>query len=176
MLKRRSCARATGFLVLGALAACSPPLDWREARPGGSDVTMLFPCRPEHEERLVAAASEPRPMHLHVCHAAGIAFSLMFGELADPSQVTGALASLKAAAIANIAGTSTAQPWQQSGTTPNAQSVMLRIEGRLPDGRPVVEHAAFFVKGLMLYQATVLGDAVAAETVETFFAGIRLTP
>ena len=176
MAKRRGCDWMAKLLVLGVLAACTPTFDWREVKLAGSDVTMLFPCRPEHNERMMAASGEPRPTHLHVCRAGGITFSLMFGELAEPSQVTGALASLRAAAIANIAGTSTVQPWQQAGATPNSQSARLRIEGRLPDGRPVVEHAAFFVRGLMLYQATVLGDAVTDDTAQTFFAGIRLGP
>jgi hypothetical protein len=47
------------------------------------------------------------------------------------------------------------------------------MEGRLPDGRRVVEDAAFFVKGLRVYAATVLGESIPAEAVETFFASIK---
>ncbi len=63
-----------------------------------------------------------------------------------------------------------------AGATPNAESTLLRIVGRRGDGRRVVAHAAFFVKGLRLYQATVLGDDDPAdgEVLETFFGSIRL--
>ena len=69
-----------------------------------------------------------------------------------------------------------APPPAIAGATPNGQSALLRIDGRRPDGRPVVARAAFFVKGLRLYQATVLGagEPVNAEALETFFASIRL--
>jgi hypothetical protein len=60
-----------------------------------------------------------------------------------------------------------------AGATPNEQSALLHMEGRLPDGRRVVEDAAFFVKGLRVYAATVLGESIPAEAVETFFASIK---
>ena len=173
----RSRARSLAAATLQAvLAACSPALDWREARPAGSELTMLFPCRPDSDERVVAVAGEPMPMHIHVCRAAGLTFSILFGAIADPAKVTDSLLALRAAAVANIAGAAAVQPWQQPGATPNAQSARLRIEGRLPGGRVVVEHVAFFVSGLTLYQATVLGDTVSQETADTFFGAIRLAP
>ncbi len=64
-----------------------------------------------------------------------------------------------------------------AGATPNPQSRFLRIEGRFPDGRVVVVHAAFFVKGVRVYQATVVGQGggPVGETLETFFNSIRLS-
>ena len=50
-------ARALPSLsLLAALIACSPTLDWREARPEGSGVAALFPCRPDQHERTVRIA------------------------------------------------------------------------------------------------------------------------
>ena len=60
--------------------------------------------------------------------------------------------------------------------TPNEQTARLSINGRLPDGTPVIEHAAFFVQGLMLYQASVIGAKPNPEAVETFFAGLKYVP
>jgi hypothetical protein len=63
-----------------------------------------------------------------------------------------------------------------AGTTPNPQAARVHIVGKRPDGRRVVADAAFFVKGLTLYQATVLGsgDGPGREAIETFFGAIRL--
>ena len=58
--------------------------------------------------------------------------------------------------------------------TPNPQAVRLRLEGVRPDGVAAQEQAAFFAKGLRVYQATVLGKRVPAEAADTFFAGLRL--
>ena len=184
MKKRLGCRSTGSFRVAVAvaisleavLAGCSPALDWREARPAGSGLTMLFPCRPESDARPVATSGGPIRMNMHVCRAAGLTFSILFGEVAEPAHVTDSLIELRAAAVANIAGSAAVQPWQVPGATPNAQGALLHIEGRLPGGRAVVEHAAFFVKGLTLYQATVLGDTVPAETADTFFRAIRLAP
>ena len=52
----------------------------------------------------------------------------------------------------------------------------LHAEGNRPDGTRVVADGAFFVKGLTLYQATVLGadGGPRREAADTFFAAIRL--
>jgi hypothetical protein len=158
------------------LLACSPAFDWREARPEGSGVTMLFPCRPEKHERSVRIAGAELGMQLHSCEAAGAPFSLAFVDAGEPSRVEPLLAALKASAAANIGGVTLAQPFAPPGATPNPGSALLRVQGRLPDGRAVTEHAAFFVRGLRLYQATTIGEALPEDAVKTFFTAIKLTP
>lgn len=157
-------------------AACTPTLDWRESRPDGG-VTMMFPCRPEHHERSVRLGTTTVRMRLHSCSAGAAAFALAAVDVADPASVTPLLEALRGQAVANVGGavTSHATP-AIPGATPNVQSGRLRVVGRRPDGRGVVEHAAFFVKGLTLYQATVIGaeEAGGQETLDTFFGAIRL--
>ena len=165
------------LLAAATLQACSPPLDWREVQPEGSGVVMMFPCRPDRHDRMVRVAEQTLPMRLHSCRAAGSTFALAVADVADPVRVTPMLAALRTQAIANVGGV--AVPWplpRIAGTTPNGESAMLRIDGRLPDGRRVVEQAAFFVKGLRLYQATVSGEAEPPghEWAENFFAAIRV--
>ena len=78
---------------------------------------------------------------------------------------------------ANLAGTATEQgAFSPPGATPNPRSARVAIVGTRPDGRRVVAQAAFFVKGLRLYQATVLNADVAGgpEAADTFFGAIRL--
>ncbi len=163
-------------VLLVALAACTPALDWRQAHLEGSGVAMLFPCRPDRHERAVRLAGTDLRMQMHSCHAANASFSLTYVDSAQPAQVGALLDELRGRTVANIAGVGAVRPFAVPGTTPNERSALLRIEGRLPDGRSVTEHAAFFVKGLRVYQASAIGEAVSAETVETFFGAIKVMP
>jgi hypothetical protein len=163
--------------VATVLLACAPALDWREARPEGGSVTMMFPCRPERQERPVRIGVQTLTLRLHSCTAAGSRFALVTGNAADAARVTALLEAWRAQTVENVDGAATIEPSAAvPGSTPNAQSVRLRIVGRRPDGHPVVEHAAFFVKGLTLFQATVIGAGEPAdrEAIDTFFGSIRL--
>jgi hypothetical protein len=170
----------SGLVALAAaivLAACSPVLDWRESHPEGSGAAMLFPCRPVRHDRTVRVGEITLRWQLHSCAAGGATFSLAVADGAEPVQVTPLLAALRSETLANLGGAATEQPLPAiAGATPNAQSALLRIVGQRPGGRRVVGHAAFFVKGLRLYQATVLDndESAGSEALETFFASIRL--
>ena len=163
-------------LAIGT-AACSPTLDWREARLEGSGAVVMFPCRPERHERKVALAGELLPMRMHACSAGGANFALLTLEVVDPARVTADLGALRGQLLANLNGAATGQhALALAGATPNPESARLRILGKRADGSPVVADAAFFVRGLTLYQATVLGTDVVPgrEAVDTFFGAIRL--
>jgi hypothetical protein len=174
---RGAAPRLAVLMAALLLAACSPALDWRESHPAGSGAILLFPCRPDRHERSVRVDDTTLRLQLHSCSAGGATFSLTVADGAEPAQVTPLLAALRRQALANLgAASSTERPLPPiTGATPNAQSALLRIVGQRPDGRRVVAQAAFFVKGLRLYQATVLGDDdPGSETLATFFASIRL--
>ena len=165
-------------LIAVCLAGCFPAFDWRESRPQGSGATLLFPCRPDAQERSVQVGSIPLRIQMHSCKAGGFTFSLAFADVAEPLQVAPALLALRRSAIDNVGGTAAALPLPAiAGATPNPESRFLGIEGRFPDGRPVVVRAAFFVKGLKVYQATIVGprEQPAGESPETFFSAIRLS-
>ena len=163
-------------LVLASLGACSPTLDWRETAAEGSGVVAMFPCRPDRHDRAVRLVGTDLRMQMHSCRAANASFSLTYVDAAQPAQVGRLLEELHGRAVSNIAGVSAGRPFAVPGATPNERSAQWRIEGRLPDGRGVTEHAAFFVKGSRVYQASALGEAVSADAVETFFGAIRVTP
>lgn len=168
---------SAGLVVALSMLACSPALDWRESRPEGSGVAMMFPCRPERQERPARIGTETLAMRLYSCHAAGSTFALVNADATDPSRVEALLEAWRGQAIANVDGIAAAEATPTiPGATPNAQSARLRIVGKRPDGRRVVAHAAFFVKGLTLYQATVIGAEEPAdrEAIDTFFGSIRL--
>jgi hypothetical protein len=171
--------RAVGpaLVLASALSGCSPTFDWREVRPEGSAVAMMFPCRPVRQERTVRVGAATLPMQLHSCSAGDATFLLAGIDAADPGDVTGLLGAFRRQAVDNVAGTATEErPFQAPGATPNPLSARLRIAGVRADQRPVVAQAVFFVKGLRLYQASVLAtnDASRREAVDTFFGAIRL--
>jgi hypothetical protein len=174
---RRPGVRSVFLAALATgVAACSPALDWREARPDGA-VQLMFPCRPRQQERPVTLAGAQLPMRMHACSAGGSNFALAALAVAEPARVSADLAALRRQVVANLAGiASDERPLTLAGATPNPQSTRLHVVGRRPDGSRVVADLAFFVKGLTLYQASVVGSDDAAEraAAETFFGAIRL--
>lgn len=164
---------AVGAWISG-LAGCAPVLDWREVRPEGSDVVALFPCKPERAERDVRLGDLRVRMRLLSCSADGMTFALSGADLAEPAQVTPALASLRTVAAANFgAPAASASALSVPGATPNPQSARLHLDGRRPDGVGVTAYAAFFARGTTVWQGTVMGAKPDAEAVEAFVAGLQ---
>ncbi len=155
-------------------AACSPTLDWREFVPEGTDISVSFPCRPDRQARAVTVAGAKAQMQMLACNAGEATFALAFVDVADPARVGATLAELRATAASNLQDASPQNaPLQIKGMTPNAQAARLTIAGKLPDGAAVQEHAAFFARGLRVYQATVIGAKPAPQVVDTFIAGLK---
>ncbi|MFT3953645.1 MAG: hypothetical protein QM722_04370 [Piscinibacter sp.] len=166
--------RSLPWLAL-VLCACSPALDWREMQAEGSGVVATFPCKPDRHARTVPVAGQALRMEMLVCSAGGATFGLSFVDVSEPTRVSATLIELQRLATTNIAAAEpVGAPLQVPGMTPNPNAVRLRLEGRGPDGTGLSEQAGFFVKGLRVYQATVLGKSLSAELAETFFAGLRL--
>ena len=164
------------LVVLGAaaLAACTPTLDWREFTPEGSGLQVRFPCRPDRHARSVPVAGARVQMEMLVCSADDATWAVGFFDVADPGRVSATLAEWRSAAAGNVQGVSAPPvPLQVRGMTPNEQAVRVLITGRLPDGAPVQEHAAFFVHGLRVYSASVIGAKPSPTAVEAFFNGLR---
>lgn len=161
--------------AMSAAAACSSGLDWREFEPEGSGVVVSFPCRPDHHSRTVPLAGAPVRMEMFVCSAAGITFALTFADVAQPASVTPALAELKALAGGNIdAPATTASAVQVSGMTPNPQAGRIAATGRRPGGGTIEQQAVVFAKGMRVYQASVVGTQIPAESAATFLGAPRL--
>lgn len=157
--------------------ACSPTLDWREMRPEGSGIAMSFPCKPDRRARAVVVAGHPVRMEMLSCTAGEATYALTFADLPDPAAVAPALAELRALAATNITAAPAAPSrLQVPGMTPNPQAGRIALSGRLPDGATVQEQAAFFAKGMRVYQASVIGASLGGEAAEPFFAALKLTP
>lgn len=178
-MRRCAAIKALESLVLAATAACSPTLNWREFQPDGVGLQVAFPCRPDRSSRPVGVPGRLTPLALTMlaCEAGGQTFALAFADTTDSSEVTGVLRALRRAALDNIgAADSAPMPNRVPGTNPDLESGVIVAEGRLPDGRPIREHLAFFARGLRVYQAVVVGAAPESEAVAMFFGGLRAAP
>ncbi|MDO9074336.1 MAG: hypothetical protein Q7U73_13835 [Rubrivivax sp.] len=171
----RTRALCVALLACAGLPGCAPALDWRDVRPEGSALQLQFPCRPTTQRRDVPLAGARVNLALHACAAGGQTWGLAVADVVEPARVGPALTELAATAGGNV-GAVAGQPLalKVPGATPNDASIRLRLQGRLPDGTAVQMHVAVFARGTLVYQATVLGDAVPDEAAQTFFASLRL--
>lgn len=171
----RTRAQAAGLVACAGLLGCAPALDWRDTRPEGSALQLQFPCRPTTQRRDLPLAGVRVNLALHACAAGSQTWGLAVADVAEPARVGPALAELAAAAASKL-GAAAGQPLalKVPGATPNAASLRLRLQGRLPDGKAVQMQLAVFARGTQVFQATVLGDTVPDAAAETFFASLRL--
>lgn len=159
-----------------ASIACSPALDWRDVRADAAGLQLQFPCKPAQQQRTLPLAGVAVQLTLQVCSADGQTFGLAHADMADPARVQAALQELAAAAARNTAGTPLrTAPLQVPGATPNAASQRQRLSGRLPDGKPAQMELVLFAIGTRVYQASVLGEALRDDVVETFIASLHPT-
>ena len=154
--------------------ACSPTLDWREFVPEGSGLSVVFPCRPDRHARAVQVAGATAQMEMLVCSAGDATYALSFIDVADQARIAATLVDLRTSAVRNVrGGEPRLTPLRIKGMTPSPQALRLATSGRLPDGAPVQEHAAFFTRGQRVYQASVIGVRPTPQAVQTFFDGLK---
>jgi len=104
-----------------------------------------------------------------------IAFDDLHIRVPDPAKVAAALTELREAAARNIGGATTGGgAVSVPGMTPNPLAQRVSFTGHGADGKALQEHAAFFVKGLRVYQASVVGAKIDPEAADTFIAGLRM--
>jgi hypothetical protein len=103
----------------------------------------------------------PLRMEMVTCTAEGIHVRSQHFAVRDPAAVSAAIDAVKAASVANLGGTRAENVcgFQLAGMTPNPRPARLEVTGRRPDGEAVDLHAAFFTRGLRIYQLSVLGKA-----------------
>jgi hypothetical protein len=163
-----------GCALALAGAACTPNLNWREIQPEGSELFAMFPCKPERFARRLVLAGETVEMRMVSCVVDGVTYAVAHAGVQDPAKINPALGELQAAAVRNLGGTATeAAVPAINGMTPNDLAKRIDVTGRGTDGAVVQEQAVFFVKGLRVYQASMVGPKLDAEATETFLAGLR---
>jgi hypothetical protein len=170
---RRSCLRVLVVSSAMALGACTPELNWREVRPEGSGLQVMFPCKPSTQVRTVALAGASVRMSMHACEAGKLTFALAHADVGDPVRNSSALSELRAALASKVHGTAEPRPLSLSGATPNAASGRWHVAGVLPDGQRREQDAVFFVKGTQVFQMVVMGPTRDDPASNTFFDSVN---
>ena len=140
----------------------------------GTPLTAWFPCKPLRRVRDLPVGGVVVRMEIAACTVDRSTYAVGFFAVPDGARVTQMLEALRGAAIANLgAGPPRLAPFELSGATPNRAAGRLRLSGRLPGGAAVHEHAAFFSRGLRVYQASVIGPAPTQDAVEMFVSNLK---
>lgn len=164
-------ARFLSLTLLGMAMACTPALDWREVRPDGAHLALMFPCKPASDARNLDLQGRQVRTFLHACKTANQSFALSYADVGDPALVGAALKQMRESLTAKLSPrpsqpAASAVPLMVNGMTPNPQALAQPLSGQLPDGSAVFGIVAVFARGTIVYQAVVLGsrhDAVAQE-------------
>lgn len=176
---RRGHGRRSGFvLALAAclwLAACSPALNWREARATAAPLSVLLPCKPDQGSRTVPFAGRDTPLQMIGCDAAGMTFAVAHAEIAadaDPSTVLRQWSQLSLSHVR-------AQGAQEQPAVVPGASIAWRVRasGQRPDGSALTTEALYFAQGQRVYQAVLHAPADTRErreAADTFLSSLKL--
>lgn len=171
-----------------ALGACTPALNWRDARFENAALTALLPCKPDRASKPVVMAGRPVTLSMMGCEAGGAVFAVAMADAGDAAKAADLLANWRAAALANMQAAPAPGPGHPAGATGAATATPLKLprasaapapvlvtaRGRSPGGQAVMSQAAYFAQGSQVFQAVVYAEKVNPETSEAFFSGLRL--
>lgn len=172
------CLLPVAAVALGALAACNPTLNWREARFDDSTLVALLPCKPDKAARPALLAGKQVAMQLLGCEAGGATFAVARTAAIPGAEAGAVLAQWKAATLARLGSTvSQDAPFVPAGALDLPQSLRAQVQGRGPDGRQVTAQLAWFAhagpQGVELFHAAVHAEKLDAQGAETFLAGLK---
>lgn len=158
------------------LMACTPTFNWREARPAGTGLTLLLPCKPDQAQRSVPLGGQPTELAMLGCDAGDATFALGVATVNDASQVGAVLAGWQTTTLANMKATGAGQATalKLPGAAVQPPAVLVRADGQRADGRAVQSQAAYFAQGRQVFQAVIYADQITPEVAETFFSSLRL--
>jgi len=157
------------------LGACSPALNWREARLPGGELKALLPCKPDQGQRQQSLAGQELAIAMQGCEAGGALFAVSVAQLDQAGRTLAVQAQWQAQLLGNMrAGTSSTGPFAIKGSTPPLDPVRLTARGLGPDGRPVEAQGVWFARGARLYHAVIYAERITTEMSEPFFGGLEL--
>ncbi len=164
-------------VIVGAwlTASCSPALNWRKVNPDGAQLQLMFPCKPEREER-----TQPGPggktvtVHSMSCKARGGQFSLTWADLGEAGAVSAAMRRMHES-VARQMSPGASAPLAVRGVASDSESFQQTFEARA--GQPPQQaRQAVFARGGRLYQLLMQGERLDAEAWEVFLGSVQLPP
>jgi len=171
--RRRHSPRLFRVAALAALAACSPPLDWRTVAVPDTELVAELPCRPGRFERTVAVAESSLKMFMLSCEADGVTYGISTAEVADPTRIEAVLSALAASARRAIRGDGDLVEWHPAGATPFRSSASGLLRGTRPDGVHVDASIHVFGRGTRVFEATAIGVHLSEAATKPFEEGLQ---
>ncbi len=163
--------------ILLALTAggCSPSLNWRKVSPEGAQLELMFPCKPEAEQRSQPGpAGQPIAVRSLSCKAAGGQYSLTWTDLSDAGATSAAMRRMHEG-IAHQMAAGASAPLALRGMTADPQAFQQVFDARPGQPRQQVRQAVFS-RGGHLYQLLLQSERPDAEAWEVFLGSVRLPP
>jgi len=161
------------ILPLMLVAGCSPALNWRKVDPEGAQVSLMFPCKPEREERTQPGpAGQPVVVRSMSCKARGGQFSFTWTDLGDARATSAAMRRMHEGIARQMAPRASA-PLGVRGITADPQAFQQAFEAR--PGQPAQQaRQAVFSREGRLYQLLLQGERLDAEAWDVFLGSVQL--
>lgn len=159
-----------------ALAACTPELDWRDVSPPEGRFSVLLPCKPQRESRMLDTAAGAQTMTQYAC---SLRTGTMGAAYTDaPTAAPGAAAmraqvdAARDALLRNVGARAHSEEEVGVGGMPGRQ---VYAEGRA-GAQELVLKARFVVAGARLYQIAYVGarGGLAMAEVDLFLTSFKL--
>ena len=166
---RRAGAQVLLASLLGAMAGCSPSLNWREVRLGR--LQTLLPCKPDSAKRNVVLDGQTVAMEVLGCEAEGALFAISRVQAADAAQAPALLAALRQASLDNVR-MGVAQPMPNSGDASN--SFDLLVHGQRADGSPLQARLKWLQADVEVFQVAAFAGRLTAEQSGNLVDEVRL--
>ncbi len=164
------------LLLVLALAACSPTLNWREVRGDEAPYVVLLPAKPSSFARPVNLGGIQVEMSMTAAEVDDVNFAVASAKVTDPAQRQAALAAMQAAMLRNIGSVQHSEKAVTlKGGIPATEVVASGKTGNAGN-TAVVLHARFAMHGERVYQVIALGPTahLSDETAETFLTSFVL--
>lgn len=168
-------SRVVFYAAALLVGSCAPALDWREVKPEGGRLVVLFPCKPQKQLRSLRLAGVDVATQLLSCRAEGTLWALSATNVGKQTLVAPALAELRTARARNLEGHEThARRASVKGMQGSDAALRFEISGRRPNGTALLEQAMVVSGGMWVFHVGALGGAPSAAALETFFDGVHL--
>ena len=183
LLKTSPCASLRGCIAVAALlGACTPGLNWREARIAGTELAVMLPCKPTQHQRTVPLAGLMVTLHMTACDADGASFAIAHALIPDPSVAPQILARWRATTLENLAATQVSAAAESISSRSSAAttsktlpgSLWANAQGKRSNQVAVQLQGVWFARGPRVYYVAVYAPIITPDMTDTYFSGLKL--
>jgi hypothetical protein len=163
-----------GAVLVAALGACSPALNWRTLPLGSLRFTL--PCKPDQAQRDVVLAGVNRTLEMRGCEADGALFAtsrIVVGPTEDTDALVQAWRAAALAALQAPPGKVEEVAPPNYRNLPRARAAAwLHAQGRDPRGSEVEAQLGWLVSGREVFHLAVYAPRLVPATIAPMMTGI----